>query len=69
LKCPSRGIAFNVEGMLEKQRFILIVTQLKNKIMKPLMRRMLFGLRKLAGGYPIFFVSSEEMGEAKVKGV
>lgn len=69
-KCPSRGSVFNEEEMLEKQRFVLVVIQLKNKNTKLLMTRTLFCLRKLTGGYLIVFLFlARKDEEAKLKGV
>lgn len=54
LKCPFKGSALSEEGMLEIQKLSLMVKQLRNKIMRPLMKRMLYSLRRLNDGYLIF---------------
>lgn len=54
LRFPSRPIVFNEDGILEKQRLSFIARKLRNKIMKPFIKRMLVCIRKLADGYIIF---------------
>lgn len=56
LKCPSTERVSNEEGMMGRQRLMLVVRQTKNKMTRLAMEGMVLSERKLIGGYLIVFL-------------
>lgn len=59
LRCPSRGSVLKEEGMLGMQKLSPMVIQLRNKIMKPLINKLLRSLERPSFGNVIFMLAAK----------